>query len=151
MDAQYISAITALGAVILSPLIAIFTVNTQMKISTLSVNRQKWIDDLRSAISEYCGLMHYVNQSRSVGHLTYSEVYPILQKSFELESKIMLLVNPNEEKHKKITELTTEGRVALFSTDDQYDPNTWNNVWYKLIPLTNTILKEEWERVKTLK
>lgn len=151
MSIEYISALTALGAVILSPLVAYASVYYQIKKSVLSTNRQKWIDDLRMAISEYCGLMNSVNQARSLNHQTYDDIYPKLQKSFELESRIMLLLNPNEEKHKKISDLTTKGRNSVFGTNDQYHPEMWNEVWYELIRVASSIFKEEWIRVKELK
>ncbi len=151
MSIEYISALTALGAVILSPLVAYLSVFYQTKKSVLSTNRQKWIDDLRSAISEYCGLMNSLNQARSLNHLSYKEIYPQLQKSFELESKIMLLLNPTEEKHKKISDLTTKGRISVFGTEDRYHPEIWNEVWYELIHVVSSVFKEEWQRVKELK
>lgn len=151
MSIEYISALTALGAVILSPLIAYLSVYYQIKKSVLSTNRQKWIDNLRSAVSEYCGLMNSLNQARSLNHQTYDDIYPKFQKSFELESKIMLLLNPNEEKHKKITDLTTQGRLSVFGTNDKYRPEIWNEVWFELIRVSSSILKEEWSRVKKLK
>jgi hypothetical protein len=151
MDTQYISAVTALGAVILTPLIAFFTVHTQTKVSVLSMNRQKWIDNLRDVISEYCGLMNSLNQARSLGHQTYDDIYPKMQNAFELESKIMLLLNPNEEKHHKMTELITLGRVSVFGTNEEYCPEKWNEVWYQLMRTSKEILKEEWQRVKKLK
>lgn len=151
MSIEYISALTALGAVILSPLVAYLSVFYQIKKTVLSTNRQKWIDDLRSAISEYCGLMNSLNQARSLNHLSYQEVYPQLQKSFELESRIALLLNPNEEKHRKISDLTTEGRVSVFGTDDKYNPEIWNEAWYEIISVSSSIFKEEWSRVKELK
>ena len=151
MEIEYISALTALGAVVLSPLVAYFSVYHQVRASVLSTNRQKWIDDLRNAVSEYCGLMNSLNQARSLGHQTYDDIYPKLQKSFELESKVLLLLNPNEDKHKKISDLTTKGRVSVFGTDDLYHPEVWNEIWYEIIRTSSAIFKEEWQRVKDLK
>ena len=86
-----------------------------------------------------------------MNHQTYDDIYPKLQTSFELESKIMLLLNLNEEKHKKITDLTTKGRISVFGTDNQFHPEIWNEVWYELIRVASSIFKEEWTRVKDLK
>jgi len=151
MGIQYISALTALGAVILSPLVAYLSVRQQIKSSVLATNRQQWIENLRNAVSEYCGLMNSLNQARSLDHQTYDDIYPKLQKSFELESKILLLLNPSEEKHKRISDLTTKGRVSVFGSNDVYHPEIWNEIWYELIRVSSSIFKEEWIKIKDLK
>lgn len=150
MDIEYVAALTGLAAVVVSPMVAYASIRHQARSSFLPEMRQAWINNLRDVVAEYSGLMNSLNQARSLGHQTYDDIYPKLQKSMELESKLMLMINPTEADHKKLTDLTTRGRVAVFGVEAAYDPETWNNVWVELIQVTSGVLKREWVRVKDM-
>lgn len=76
-----------------------------------------------------------------------------------LEAKIKLLLNPNERDHKKLIELVTKCRLALAddikkltpSDDDSPEKSvseSQGELISVLVPLAQSVLKREWERVK---
>lgn len=56
-----VSAVTALFAVALGPLVSMWAAQRQSRVTVLSANRQAWINTLRELIAEYIsisGLVH---------------------------------------------------------------------------------------------
>ena len=61
------------------------------------------------------------------------------------------MLNPSEEDHSAVAAITTDARNAVFrSNTDAYDPNAWSGLWERLIRVVAKILKDQWERVKSL-
>lgn len=54
-----ISAVTALFAVLLGPLVSIWAAQRQSRVAVLSANRQAWINALRDLISEYISISRH--------------------------------------------------------------------------------------------
>ena len=95
--------------------------------------------------------MNRLNQARALEHLGYEETYPMLEKAFTLETKILLLINPNEELHQRVSEVTTASRASVFGTPDKFDPTIWNDASVELVRVTKVMIAEEWKRVKNIK
>ena len=53
MDTNNISAITALVAVIIGPIISWYIAKRQIIASTVTISRQQWINTLRDAIADF--------------------------------------------------------------------------------------------------
>jgi ABC-type transport system involved in cytochrome bd biosynthesis fused ATPase/permease subunit len=64
LDTQAISAITALVAVIVSPIISIYIAKRQVHASVVSANRQKWIDSLRDQLADLITGVHVLRSDR---------------------------------------------------------------------------------------
>ena len=149
MNTAAISAITALVAVILSPIISIYVAKKQFGASVLSKFRQEWINSLRDNISEYISCMFMImiyNRTSEIGQ--GKEIAEECRKLVLLNHKISLMLNPNEENHNKLIKLL-EGLTAVVAEEDR-DKSTAN---YKeksndIVVLSQIILKEEWIRVK---
>ena len=148
LDASVLTALTALLAVVFSPLVTLAIARRQLRGSVVSINRQAWINELRKTVSEYAGVMNLANQLRAQGDATYDRMYELMHRALELESHIMLMLNPNESAHQKIADLTTRGRVAVFRRQADFDVTVWNDLWVDLLRSMQPLLKAEWKRVK---
>lgn len=147
IDASVVASLTALLAVVFSPLVTLAVARRQLRGSVVSNNRQAWINELRKSVSEYAGVMNLANQLRAMGDARPARMYELMHRAMELESHIMLMLNPTEPAHHNISELTTKARVAVFGAQP-FDPLIWNDLWGQLLKSMQPLLKEEWERVK---
>jgi hypothetical protein len=145
-----ISAVTALCAVLLGPLVSMWTVQRQSRVAVLSTNRQAWINALRDLISEYIsisGLIHAGDWSNR----TEIEFDQKMERLALLSSKIRLMLNPKEDDHQRLSKLlgdlllTMGGRATA---GDKRDAQTARKLVNELVPLSQSVLKREWERVK---
>jgi hypothetical protein len=148
-----ISAVTALFAVLLGPLVSMWAAQRHSRVAVLSANRQVWINALRDLISEYIsisGLIHAGDWSNR----TEIEFDKKMERLALLSAKIRLMLNPKEEDHQRLSKLlgdlllTMGGRAAAGDKRDAQKARTLVN---ELVPLSQSILKREWERVKRVK
>lgn len=145
-----ISAATALFAVLLGPLVSMWAAQKQARVSVLSTNRQAWINTLRDQVSEFisiCALFH-AGDWTSRAEKEFDEKFERLAL---VESKIILMLNPNEKDHIRLTELLAQARMTLGDRAKDIKNRRfkeWGSVYEKLVPLTQSILKREWNRVK---
>ncbi len=148
-----ISAVTALFAVILGPLVTLLAARMQSRVAVLSANRQAWINALRDLVSEYVsisGLIHAGEWSSR----TEIEFDKQMERLMFINAKISLMLNPEEEDHKDLRKLlddlllTMGGRAAA---SEKKDPKKARALSIKLVPLSQSILKREWVRVKQVK
>jgi hypothetical protein len=147
LDTGVITALTAFLAVVFSPLVTLAVARRQLRGSVVSTNRQAWINELRKTVSEYAGVMNLANQRRAEDDVLPEQAYQLLHRSLELESHILLMLNPKEWAHQRISDVTTKARVAVFGPQE-FDPEVWNDLWGELLVSMQPLLKAEWERVK---
>ena len=166
MNLQWISALTplaavltALAAVLVSPLISVYVVKRQtatalevalrqIRASVVSANRQCWIDQLRDQLSELITLLMFVNVGMGSKLWTQDEIVAKIERAHIIENKIKLLLNPHEEDHTRLVALLRAGIENVFKTDKQqvsWKPYEWQGA---VISLSQEILKREWIRVK---
>lgn len=139
----WIGAIVQVASLILSPLLALYTVGFQTKKNAVVSMRLKWIDEFQKAVSEYVGLMNTVNLERSQNHLTQENAFLKVEVAMRLETTMMLLITPQELAHKQLTEYTTQARVELFRKGEDYNPLVWNEIWVKIIRVSSEIVLKE--------
>jgi len=145
-----ISAGTALGAVLLGPLVSIWVAQKQARVTVLSNNRQAWINTLRDQVSEFisiCVLIHAGEWSQR----QEKEFDEKFERLVLVESKINLLINPKEDDHRRLVELLADARRTLGNRAKERDNqkyDEWKTLYKQFVPLTQSILKREWERVK---
>jgi len=145
-----ISAVTALLAVLLGPLVSLWAAQRQSRVAVLSANRQAWINALRDLISEYVsisGLMHAGDWSNR----TEIEFDQKMERLVLLSAKIRLMLNPKEDDHQRLSKILgdlilTMGARAVAS--GKRDSEKARILVGELVLLSQTILKREWERVK---
>lgn len=158
MQSQDLSAITALAAVIISPVITIIVSSyqrrtsidvTRMQItaSTISTNRQDWINTLREIVAELQGVMAQIRmlsyQQSDAWHFDSR-----WDRLFVLQRKLELFLNPDEDDHKQ---LRIKVQMAISVLRCPPSPEVQKDEAYSasdITAATQAILKREWERVK---
>ena len=148
IEPAVISAITALVAVIASPIVSIYVAKRQIRASVVSANRQKWIDQLRDCLAELLTALRFLNLRRdgSVA-LAQHEWVERFQRAFQLSSKVSLLLNPNETDHRALHAMLREaGGLLLDNADDRSEKLV--AITERILEQSQAILKREWERVK---
>lgn len=93
-----VSAITAIVAVIVGPLVSIFVAKNQINASVVSTNRQTWINRLRDELATLVGIVHHLpsahaNKSVSTEALiiVWSKTQRKRKDSCDLGSQISVL------------------------------------------------------------
>jgi hypothetical protein len=140
-----ISAVTALCAVILAPLVSMWSADKQARVSVLSTNRQAWINALRDTIAEFSSIGWMISLHRDTELVVKSE------RLFYLEDKIHLMLNPTEAEHQQLASAITEARRAATASVDDYSDAAGDKLKRALETvrrLTQPALKQEWEKVK---
>lgn len=148
IEPALISATTALVAVVVSPIVAIYVAKRQIRASVVSANRQKWIDQLRDCLAELITALRFLNLRRdgSVA-LEPHEWLERYQRAFLLSSKVALLLNPQENDHMALHAALKEAGSLLLSNND--DRQQIVAVTQRILEQSQAILKREWERVKS--
>ncbi len=148
-DLSLVSALTALVAVIVSPVVSVYVARRQIRASVVSSNRYKWIDQLRDQLAELVSLIRFLDLYRKIEHITEAEWIDRFQKAFVIEQKIKLLINPNEPDHAELVGDIRAAVTALLDTGHEAsDDSNVVALTDTVIRHSQTILKREWERVK---
>jgi len=137
---EIIALLIAALAVFFGPLIQLSIAKRQIRASVLSVNRQRWIDELREQIASFITVIAELNTDAR------NDAAAKLQKMREMylcQSRIKLMVNPKEEDHSKLLELINNARDGI---NKAFDENKTDIP--AIVALSQIILKREWERVK---
>lgn len=144
-----LSLIIAALAVFFGPLISLSITRKTLKLNSniaaknlISPMRQKWISELRDAVAELTSRSHYYAIA-GVEDRSDEEYYRII----ELEYKIKLLINPNEDDHKQLVNRIKEMTVHLYKMGVEAEIIFWER-HHEVIEISQAILKREWERVK---
>jgi hypothetical protein len=144
-----IAAITALFAVVLGPLVSLWSTNRQSRVTVLSANRQAWINGLREALAE---LISVAGTMSLIGDKPL--LHTRVERLFLLDAKIRLMLNPVETDHQQLAAAVASVRIAggntLRSTAGSPEEKALNDSLTTLVPLAQRILKREWERVKKI-
>lgn len=104
--------------------------------------RREWIEDLRNLVAELTSAtFHYFKAGHDF------EGYKNFQRLTFLESKIQLMLNPNEEDHQKLEWMIREMMQALQSGDEKGRQN-FVTTHQEVVRLSRLVFKREWNRVK---
>jgi len=163
--APFVSALVALVAVIIGPWITLRVAKKQIeatgsiaerqietskavadlhaRANVLSKNRQDWINALRIEIAGFMTSVSVVlpllfSQKDSI------EMYKLLSQMQLHLSRTRLLINPKESDHAVLVEKMNEMAQRVLSFD-----NKISDLNDELVRLAQTLLKREWERVKS--
>jgi hypothetical protein len=140
---QALAFLTAAGAVlaslIVAPFVSVYVARRQVRANVVSANRQKWIDTLRDALSEFSGIHLVAFNTRNLQDTDIST------KIFSLQSKILLLTNSNEADHIQLNEII---RKMVNSSPNDPEVDVWK-LHEEMISVAQRILKTEWIRVRS--
>jgi vacuolar-type H+-ATPase subunit E/Vma4 len=119
----------------------------QIASTVLSTNRQAWINELRTTVANFIVSVNHLRTTRHIPeeHRSVSEIVASTDNCWLQLNKIKLLINPSEDVHNRLVELTEEFYrcITVESADFQSIEGT-------LIAHAQRVLKAEWERVKQL-
>lgn len=150
-----ISAATALIAVLAGPLITLRVAKLQLQGSTTSRYRHEWLDKLRSELADAATHLYFVASSTE-------DIEPHA-KYIRSVQYIGLLLNSNEDEHKQLMDLMLKAIKEVLKTQDSdaephgsdaepHDPMSVCGYYQGRIQVVaRSILKKEWDRVKTWK
>jgi len=145
-----IAAFTALVAVIVGPIVSFKIAKRQISASTVTISRQHWINDLRDAIADFNAKASMIYGLKSNNYADEHSI-PKIEELVQLNYKIELLINPNEEDHAKIVKIVdhiTTSLCRLAKVRAEKIGSDLDGKKEELISLAQKVLKSEWERVK---
>jgi hypothetical protein len=155
-----VSAVTALVAVIIGPLVSYLIAKKQIIGNVIASNRIKWIEGLREDIAEFVALFSEHIYEIGGFHLLKDEdsrneklesLAEIVRKVSTKRFLIRIKLNPDEEDHGellKILEETTESSWAYM--DDKSKKVDMSRLSSKIAKISRKITKAEWERAKRI-
>ena len=150
LDAQTLAAATALVAVIVGPLVSIYVSRRQIRASVVSVNRQKWIENLRLQLSETITGLTFLGAHRgTLNLLDEREFVERFQKLVQAAVNVGLLLNPNDPVHKALGDNIKQGVDSLLSSDRAQIQARTKEMADAIFKDAQAILKREWQRVKS--
>lgn len=157
--------IAVIGAVIVTPFITLRVARIQTETSlavarlgiaanVVSINRQRWIDDLRNLVAEFQTtiislrrLSHLVASRQVSGECEWDRSLGF-EKAVLLRSRLALLINPSEEDHKQLLILVDMALSIAQTPPEQDTLKIETELRSDIEQKTQNILKEEWQRVK---
>jgi hypothetical protein len=151
-----ISACTALVASIAGPFVTLIVAKRNFNAPVLSANRQKWIETLRDMLAELISLLIAAlflkakwkdKWDRGRGALSAEPaLLDKLQSLVLAQTKVRLLLNPNEADHQHLYRAIETASKRLQS-EEALESETEADI-ETITTLAQTILKREWQRVK---
>ena len=160
---KIITAATALVAVIVGPLLQ-WRIARRQTADNISAKRQNWIDELRKDCAAFLQVSAKLEELRRPNphsspedqKQTFNERAEANAKANELRIRIWLRLNPNEADHIKLFKLF-KNLAAICKdpppgeTDDDRRKSAlaFHEESNRIVSHLQTILKKEWERVKT--
>ena len=158
MNIEIISALTALVAVIVGPIVSIYIMKNQninniriaernIHASTVSSSRQKWIDTLRDSIAEFQALILPLSVHAAIKHYTVDDKLTRVERATYVLAKISLLINPKEDEHIKLL----DNMSGLLSAVNEEEVNVvrFRESQKNITIIAQNILKKEWNAIKS--
>ena len=147
---EMVTAITALLAVVVGPLVSICVAKKQINAAVLSTSRQEWINKLRNVLAELITIVRHVPRAYAANSITNQEA---ISKHGELTEKIelvKLLLNSKESDHQELVRLVTSASTQVKDAINQRQGNAskLEEAAERVVAQSQIILKREWERVK---
>ena len=151
-----VSACTALVASIVGPIVALNVAKRQFNATAISTSRNRRLDTLRDELAELISLLASALVVKSKWKDRWEEgrgpmnSEPALLEKFEhivlAQSKVQLLINPDDENHQRLCE-TIDDAISRLRSEDAADADTESDI-RNIVVLGQAIMKSEWHRVK---
>lgn len=150
-----VSALTALIASIVGPMVTLYATRTQVRANVRSVNRQRWIDDFRNAVANLCSEIALVAQERSKvlrgGQFVIGTNERVLQTYGKLiftTNKIRLLVNPADESHDELMQVLDSLFEHLRNSPDDKLQMVGQEIAGRIVAMSVAIIRREWRLIQ---
>jgi hypothetical protein len=148
----FITATSALVSGIAGPLVSMRLAQHQAKATVLSTSRERWIEALRDAISEYVSVAAGVATLEADSGGTIGEIARVTDESRSaaarmilVRSKILLITNPDRNNHSVLHQSIEAVDRALISRQPM-TLQQWQLLLEAITHAGRTLLKEEWQR-----
>ncbi len=150
LEPAVVSAVTALVAVIVGPLVSIFVAKNQINASVISSNRQAWINRLRDELATLVAIVHHLPSAHVNGSVTTDEAIAEYGKFVEQFQVIKLLINPKEIDHQELVRLITSADKKIIESINKKvaAASEFEAAGQRIVAQSQIVLKREWERVK---
>lgn len=152
MDATItiISALTALAAVVLAPLVSIYVVRKEVNAQVISTNRQVWINRLRDELAHFIKDVRHVPSTHAADAITTAEAIARYEDMALREERIKLLLNPTENDHIELLKLIASAREKTQTAINAKKSmaNEQDSIANLVVKAAQPVLKREWVRVK---
>jgi hypothetical protein len=145
-----VSAITALVAVIVSPLVSIIVAKSQINASVISSNRQVWINRLRDELATLVAIVHHLPSAHANGSVSTDEAISEYGNFVEKSQVIKLLINPKETDHQELVRLIESADTKIIDSinSKQAKASEFAAIGKRIVVQSQIVLKREWVRVK---
>lgn len=145
-----VSAVTALVAVIVGPLVSIFVAKNQINASVVSANRQTWINRLRDELATLVGIVHHLPSAHANGSVSADAAITEYGRFVEKFQVIKLLINPKETDHQELIRLieSADKKIIESINNNQANASEFEAAGQRIVVQSQIVLKREWERVK---
>ena len=145
-----VSAVTALVAVIVGPLVSIFVAKNQINASVVSTNRQTWINRLRDELATLVGIVHHLPSAHANGSVSSDAAITEYGRFVEKFQVIKLLINPKETDHQELIRLIESANKEIIESlnKNQANASELEAASQRIVAQSQIVLKREWERVK---
>jgi len=146
-----VSAVTALVAVIVGPLVSIYVAKNQIDASVVSANRQTWINRLRDELATLVGIVHHLPSAHANESISTDAAIAEYGKFVEKFQVIKLLINPKEEDHQELIRLIDSANKKIIESINKKQANAseFEVAGQRIVAQAQVVLKREWERVKS--
>jgi hypothetical protein len=152
--AAVVSAIVALTATILTPLVSFWITRQQIRATLVSANRQAWINALRDDLSELFEHLEWLfaltydsRRGSTVGEERYKYREERRSRIRLLINRIRLRINQGEKPSATLLSLIWKlHSLALQPGDDEGEE--FNDTMESAVSKSQEILKAEWKQVK---
>jgi HAMP domain-containing protein len=144
---QILVAVIALVAAVVSAFVSFLISRRSIYINSVTVERSKWIGELRANIASLSGEVRNINQ-RLIDNRAFDrsdEFSSSAQKIYRLSALIRLQLNPFNEIDANLLSIIDEFTDSFNSPTDF----RWASQDYLLIAHAQWLLKAEWEKVKS--
>jgi hypothetical protein len=154
-EISLITAMTALVASVMGPLVTLSVARRQFRANVISTNRQKWIETFRDRVSELLSLMNaaqlikrHSNESwrGGMGAAANMGVADKFEKAFMALSEIRLLTNASDPEHQLLNDALAAALAHL--QHDELRDQELDACVEEITSIGRTIIRQEWARVK---
>jgi hypothetical protein len=121
-----ISALTALVAVLVSPMVSFRIARNRARFEAIVMERVETPRGLRKIYSEFIAYPLICNAERGLGRLSHATATEKLGRAVQLETELSLLLDPKNESERVVLENITAARNRVFKdSDGVYQPQRW--------------------------
>lgn len=131
--------------------------NKQLRANVIAASRREWIELLREKIAKFISIGSQFHDHVALGRQLSDEA---VREFWDLRIYIQLMLNENEEEHKKfladmdefilacVTQLTAEEKKSQAKKDAAVE--RWKGIMENFKGSSRKVIKSAWDKVKTL-